>query len=56
MRVLPPRCSCSWRGLPVAAQPPAGVGPVRAVRLTSPVTVDGRLDEPAWQGPPPYGG
>jgi hypothetical protein len=37
---------------PAAAQPPADVGPVRAVRLTSPVTVDGRLDEAAWRGAP----
>ena len=53
MRVLPATLLLLLAAaLPVAAQPPAGVGPVRAVRLTSPVTVDGRLDEPAWQGPP----
>ena len=37
---------------PVAAQPPANVGPVRAVRLVSPVVIDGRLDEGAWQDTP----
>jgi hypothetical protein len=37
---------------PAPAQPPEGVGPVRAVRLASPVVVDGRLDETAWQGAP----
>ncbi len=37
---------------PAAAQPPEGVGPVRAVRLAAPVVIDGRLDEAAWQAPP----
>ena len=37
---------------PVAAQAPEGVGPVRAVRLTSPVVIDGRLDEAAWRSAP----
>ena len=39
-----------------AAQAPSGPGdslpPVHAVRLTSPVSVDGALTEPAWQGAP----
>ena len=37
---------------PVAAQAPERVGPVRAVRLVSPVVIDGRLDEDAWRGAP----
>ena len=40
----------------LAAQAPSGPGdslpPVHAVRLTSPVSVDGALTDPAWQGPP----
>jgi hypothetical protein len=40
----------------LSAQAPSGPGdalpPVRAVRLTSPVSVDGALTDPAWQGPP----
>ncbi len=40
----------------VAAAPAASRAqappPVPAVRLTAPVTVDGVLDEPVWQGPP----
>ena len=40
----------------VAAQAPPGPGdslpPVHAVRLTSPVVVDGALTDPAWQGAP----
>ena len=39
-----------------AAQAPSGPGdslpPVHAVRLTTPVSVDGALTEPAWQGAP----
>jgi len=37
-----------------AATPVAGdsLPPVRAVRLASPVTVDGALDDAAWQGAP----
>jgi hypothetical protein len=35
-----------------AAQVPEGAGPVRAVRLTSPVLIDGRLDEAVWRGAP----
>ncbi len=42
---------------PAAAQAPPPKEPVtpppmQAVRLTAPVTVDGRLDEAVWQGPP----
>jgi hypothetical protein len=40
----------------LAAQAPSGPGdslpPVHAVRLASPVSVDGALTEPAWQGAP----
>jgi hypothetical protein len=57
LRLLTPLClALLVTAGPAAAQPPAG-GPVtpppmNAVRLTGPVTVDGRLDEAAWQGPP----
>jgi hypothetical protein len=41
---------------PAAARPPAGEPvtppPLHALRLDGPVLVDGRLDEPAWQGLP----
>jgi hypothetical protein len=36
----------------VAAQVPEGVGPVRAVRLASPIVIDGRLEETVWKGAP----
>jgi len=43
-------------GAPAAARPPANEPvtppPMQAVRLAAPVTVDGRLDEAVWQGPP----
>ena len=43
-------------GRAAAFQAPTGPGdllpPVPAVRLTAPVSVDGELDEPAWQGAP----
>jgi hypothetical protein len=43
-------------GPALAAEAPSGPGdslpPVRAERLTSPVSVDGALTEPAWQCPP----
>jgi len=37
---------------PAAAQAPEGAGPVRAVRLASPVVIDGRLDEAVWRDAP----
>jgi len=52
MRILPAALLLVLTAAPLAAQPPEGTGPVRAVRLTAPVAVDGRLDEPAWRLPP----
>jgi hypothetical protein len=53
MRVLPAALlvTLALAG-PVAAQPPEGAGPVRAARLSSPVVIDGRLDEAVWRGAP----
>ena len=55
--VLAAGAGCVLGGCPaLAAQAPSGPGdslpPVHAVRLTSPVSVDGALTEPVWQGTP----
>jgi hypothetical protein len=40
--------------VPVHHSAPASLpGSVRAVRRSAPITVDGRLDEPAWAEAPP---
>ena len=40
----------------LAAAPASPLSPVRAERAGSPVAIDGRLDEPAWQAAPTAGG
>jgi Domain of unknown function (DUF5916)/Carbohydrate family 9 binding domain-like len=43
-------------GATAFAAPSEGVRDLRAVRKSGPLTLDGRIDEPAWRQAPPVGG
>jgi hypothetical protein len=54
---IPARLTAAFLlALPLAARPAAPGEPLRAARVEAAPAVDGRLEEPAWDQAPPFGG